>query len=168
MQLDFIIYIFHKFTEEEMWLFELLKEYWCPKWVLMPIPTSYQVGLPRMISWRILLGSVRKRLCAASVCVLWAWVWTGACTCLRLVNVCAWVRMRERLVWSQTQWTHYLSADKCHQLQLLGGLCGRAGERGQTGVRVLLEGDRLQGMGVLGGWQSNGWGRWQHGHAEWN
>lgn len=27
---------------------------------------------------------------------------------------------------------------------------------GQTGVRVLLEG--LQGMRVLGGWQSNGWG----------
>lgn len=53
----------------------------------------------------------------------------------------------ERLVWSQTQWTHYPSADKCHQLQLLGGLCCRAGERGQTGVRVLLEGDRLQGIG---------------------
>lgn len=54
-------------------------------------------------------------------------------------------RERERLVWSQTQWTHYLSADKCHQLQLLRGLCCHAGERGQTGVRVLLEGDAGNG-----------------------
>ncbi len=43
------------------------------------------------------------------------------------------------------------------------------GERGQTGVLVLLEGDWEQGVRRgLGGWQSNGWGRWQHSHAECN
>lgn len=66
----------------------------------------------------------------------------GACGC-----VCVCMSHRERLVWSQTQWTHDLSADKCHQLQLLGGLCCRMGERGQAGVRVLPEGDGLQGPG---------------------
>lgn len=61
---------------------------------------------------------------------------------------CVCMSQRESLVWSQTQWTHYLSADKCHQLQLLGGLCCRMGERGQTGVLVLLEGER-----GMGGWE---------------
>lgn len=65
---------------------------------------------------------------------------------------CVCMSQRERLVWSQTQWTHYLSADKCHQLQLLGGLCCRLGERGQTGVLVLQEGEggsRERGTGRL-------------------
>lgn len=63
---------------------------------------------------------------------------------------CVCMSQRERLVWSQTQLTHYLSADKCHQLQLLKGLCCRMGERGRTGVLVLLEG-RWSRNGGLGG-----------------
>ena len=60
---------------------------------------------------------------------------------MKLMNVCVHESERERerereasLESDTLGWTHYLSADKCHQLQLLGGLCCRMGERGQTGV----------------------------------
>lgn len=99
----------------------------------------------------ILSGSVRVWVC---VCRR-AWVWTRLCTCIGLINVCE----QEREA-GQTQWIHYLSADKCHQAQLLGGL--RVIWVGQTGVLVLLEG---AWGGVYGVWQSNGWGRWRLGPA---
>ena len=74
--------------------------------------------------------------------------------------VCARAEVGERgLVWSQTQLIHYLSADKCHQLQLLEGLCCCSGEREQTGELTLLEG---RWSGERGGWEvgsQNCWGR---------
>lgn len=132
-------------------IIDLLIEFWGLKQVLVTFATSHQCGLPRTISWHVLSERVRKP------CVLHPCVCPGVCVCVGVsvnkgthmfkAGECVCMSQRERLVWSQTQWTHYPSADKCHQLQLLGGLCCRAGERGQTGVRVLLEGHRLQGIG---------------------
>lgn len=71
--------------------------------------------------------------------------------------------MCRQLILSQTQWTHYPSADKCHQLPAARGSLPSGGS-GQTGVRVSLRGLGESGGGVVGvvglsgGWQSNGRG----------
>lgn len=60
---------------------------------------------------------------------------------MKLVSVCMSLRG-----WSQTL---YLFADKCHRLQLLGGLCCRVGERGQTGGACAVGGvDEARKWGV--------------------
>ena len=61
---------------------------------------------------------------------------------MKLVNVCA--RVAQRRIWIWSQQTHYPSADKRHQLQLLGGLCCHLGERG----KVLLNGVGDGGVSV--------------------
>lgn len=68
-------------------------------------------------------------------------VWT--CACMKPVNVCMSLRG-----WSRTQWTLYLCADKCHRLQLLGGLCCRVGERGRQECLCSRGSGQSQKVGV--------------------
>lgn len=110
--------------------------------------SSHAYWLSRMI-FDIYCQEVSENACA---CV---WTWT----CMKLVSVCMSLRG-----WSQTL---YLFADKCHRLQLLGGLCCRVGERGQTGGACAAGGvDEASKWGV--GSQTVGKGGWQHDHAESN
>lgn len=69
--------------------------------------------------------------------------------------------VERRLILSQTQWTHYPSADKCHQLpaargSLLSG--GGGGADRSAGVAGGSGGGVVGVVSLSGGWQSNGRG----------